>query len=585
MSESEIAAPMPEGISILPSEQDRTRSHRAGGRVNGADTASQPAARVSPWQRVFSFPAVLGAILVGAVAAITQPFFVDPDVWWHIKQGAFILTTHHVPTRDIYSFTLDGHPWTAYEWLGDVLLAATYGLGGMRGLDVLLIVLGSAILIALYTLASIRSGNSKSAFVATAATVVLATVSFNLRPQMLGYLFLILTLIVLERFRQGQRSALWTLPILMLLWVNAHGSWIIGLGVIGVYLASGLIEFHIGDIEARRWSASDRLRLASVLILSAAATLITPYGLGLFKYPFEVAFSLPMGVGNVLEWLPMPFNMVAGKVFLALLLGFIVLQVVYRFPWRCEEFALFLFAAVVACMHRRFLLIFVPAFTPLLATMLLRWVPRYERDKDRPILNAVGLAIMLAVIIRNFPSQTELLQKVGKTYPVAAVEYLNHHSVPGPMYNTYGFGGYLILSRGPEHKVFMDGRSELYERGGVLADYHEIADIRPGALSMLHKYGIQSCLLNHDEALATVLGALPEWQKVYEDSTSVLFVRRNNIQKFGVETSAAAPVGGIGPEMISTAAINGGRVLPLVLAGAARLLPCRDMEEPSCAGN
>ena len=530
MSESEMAAPMPESVSIVPSERDLAVWPRADGRRDEVSVAARMAARLTLWQRVFSFPSVLGAILVGAVATITQPFFVDPDVWWHIKQGAFILTTHHLPTKDIYSFTLDGHPWTAYEWLGDVLLAASYGLGGLRGLDVLLLVLGSAIVIALYTLASIRSGNSKAAFVATAATFVLATVSFNLRPQMLGYLFLILTLIVLERFRQGRRRAIWTLPILMLVWVNAHGSWIVGLGVIGVYLASGLLEFHIGNVKALRWSFPDRLRLASVLILSACAALITPYGTALARYPFEVAFSLPMGVGNVLEWLPMPFNLVAGKVFLALLLVCVVLQVVHRFPWRCEELALFVFAAAVACMHRRFLLIFVPALIPILATILVRWVPRYERGKDRHILNAVAMAIILGLIIRYFPSQSELLQKVGKTYPVAAVEYLSHHSVPGPMYNTYGFGGYLILSRGPENKVFMDGRSELYERGGVLRDYHEIADIRPGVLSMLQKYGIQSCLLNHDEALATVLGALPEWQKVYEDSTSILFVRRNYSQ-------------------------------------------------------
>ena len=67
---------------------------------------------------------------------------------------------------------------------------------------------------------------------------------------MLGYLFLVITLIVLERFRQGKRRAVWALPILMLIWVNAHGSWIIGLGVIGIYLACGLVEFHIGDVEA-----------------------------------------------------------------------------------------------------------------------------------------------------------------------------------------------------------------------------------------------------------------------------------------------------------------------------------------------
>lgn len=546
MSESEFKAPMPEGVSILPSEQDRTEMLCPSKLASQMNATSQTVALATLWQRVFSFPALLGAVLVGAVATIARTFFVDPDVWWHIKQGVVILATHHLPTKDIYSLTLAGRPWTAYEWFGDVLLATMYRLGGMRGLEALLLVLGSAILVALYTLAAVRSGNSKAAFVATVTLFVLAAAPFNLRPQMLGYLFLILTLIVLERFRQGKRRAVWALPILMLAWVNAHGSWIIGLGVIGIYLASGLVEFHLGDIEARRWNPSDRLRLGTVFVLCACATLITPYGTGLAKYPFEVAFSLPLGVANVVEWQPMPFNLLTGKMFLAFLLGVIVLQVVYRFAWRLEELALFLFATIMACLHSRFLVIFVPVFAPILATILARWVPSYERAKDRYLLNATLMAVLLAIIIWYFPSPADLRQNVGKNYPVAAVEYLNHHSVPGPMYNTYGFGGYLIWSRGPEHKVFMDGRSEIYERGGVLADYLEIADIKPGALSILQKYGFQSCLIKHDEALATVLAALPDWQKVYEDETSILFVRRNASPALGARISSAAPDSGRG---------------------------------------
>src|SRR4029077_3511238 len=134
------------------------------------------------------------------------------DVWWHIKFGQVILATHHWPTSDIYSFSVAGQRWIDSEWIGEVLLAMMYRLGGMRGLEILLLVLGSAILGALYTLATIRCGNSKAGFLAAAAGFVLATPSFNLRPQMLGYLFLILTLIALERFRQGHRRAAGLLP-------------------------------------------------------------------------------------------------------------------------------------------------------------------------------------------------------------------------------------------------------------------------------------------------------------------------------------------------------------------------------------
>jgi hypothetical protein len=527
MRDAEITAPMPEGASNLLSEPDRAKSTCPPDHESPTIAASQADAITTLWQSVFSFPSLLGALLVGAVATISHTFYVDPDVWWHVKNGQEILATHRWPTQDMYSFSVAGQHWIDAEWIGEVLMAGMYRFGGMRGLELLLFILGSAIVVGLYALATIRSGNSKAAFVATAGLFVLAAVSFNLRPQMLGYLFLVLTLIVLERFRQGKRRALWTLPILMLVWVNAHGSWIIGLGVIGLYLGGGLVGFRMGDIVARRWNPSDRLRLASVLVLCACASLITPYGTALAKFPFQFASSLPVNIANIIEWRPMPFNLPSGKVFLALLLSVIVLQILYRFVWRLEDLALFSLATVMACLHIRFLLIFVPVFAPILATILARWVPRYQRAKDRYLLNATLMAVALAMIIWYFPTQAGLMQNVGKTYPVAAVDYLDHHTVPGPMFNAYGFGGYLVFTRGPEHKVFIDGRGELYEPSGIFADYLKVADIQPGGLSILEKYGIQSCLLEHDAPLATLLAALPGWQRVYEDNTSVLFVRRN----------------------------------------------------------
>ena len=104
-------------------------------------------------------------------------FFVDPDVWWHIKVGATLLSTHHWPTMDPYSFTAHGSPWIAYEWLGEVLLAAVQRAWGLPGLVALDVVLAAAILFALYALATLRCGNSKAAFV-TCARADAAGLSF-----------------------------------------------------------------------------------------------------------------------------------------------------------------------------------------------------------------------------------------------------------------------------------------------------------------------------------------------------------------------------------------------------------------------
>jgi|SRR5579864_2388224 len=474
---------------------------------------------------VVSFPTMLGAFLVARVFASMRAFSVDPDLWWHIKTGEIILATHHWPTTDPYSFTVAGQPWMSCEWLGDVLLATVSRMGGVLGLDILLIALPSVVMIALYYYGTLRSGNSKAGFVAAGLLSSLALVSFNSRPQMLGYLFLVLTMIALELFRHGKHGASWFLPPLMLLWVNTHGSFIIGLGAIFVYWMSGLKEFQLGGIEAKAWTPPERRQISFVFMLCLAVLPVTPYGTQLAMYPFNVAFKLPVGVANVTEWWPMPFDQSGGKLFLAVLVGFLILQVAYRLSWRLEEFALFLFGIVMACLHLRFLLIFVPFCVPLLAAIFARWLPPYNRRKEHYVLNAILIAGVVAAMVWFRPTRASVQEKVAEEFPVGAVNYIRQHAVPGPMLNAYNFGGYLI---GAGRKVFIDGRADPYERGGVFADYLHIVNLEPGALKILSNYRIRSCLLEPGTPFATTLAMLPNWQRVYSDSNSVLFVRRNS---------------------------------------------------------
>ncbi|MFZ3331047.1 MAG: hypothetical protein WA197_10490 [Candidatus Acidiferrales bacterium] len=475
-------------------------------------------------QRAISFPAMLGVLLVGAVFGVVRTFNVDPDLWWHIKTGELILSTHRWATTDPYSYTAKGMPWMSCEWLGDVVFAAVYRISGLRGLQALLVVLASAVILALYAFATLRSRNSKAGFVAAAVLLALANASFNLRPQMMGYLFLILTLIALERFRQGKQRAVWMLPILFMIWINSHGSWIIGLGVVALYIACGLVSFQLGSLEAQRWSTSERMRLEAVLMLSLAAIMVTPYGVRLAAYPFAVASSYPIAIANILEWQVMPFNLVGGKIFLGLVLGFFLAQMAFRFSWRIYEILLFVFSTAMACIHVRFVLLFVPFFAPLFVTVLAQWVPGYDRSKDKYLLNFALMAGIMIAMVHYFPSKTDMEKKVADQFPVHALEYVRLHPVPGPMFDSYGFGGYMIFSG---YKTFIDGRGELFEEVGVFGDYMHITMLKPGAMKVLGAYGIQSCLMQRDEPFSTVLASMPDWQKVYSDDVSALYVKRD----------------------------------------------------------
>jgi hypothetical protein len=216
--------------------------------------------------------------------------------------------------------------------------------------------------------------------------------------------------------------------------------------------------------------------------------------------------------------------------------------------WRLDELVLFLGGAVLACTHVRFLLIFVPFAAPVLAGTFAQWIPAYSRKQDHAWLNAVLMAGALTLMLAYFPSKKNLEAAVARTSPVHAVEYLRSHAVPGPMFATYEFGDYLVWAMAPATPVFIDGRGELYEREGVLADYLEVAGVRPRALEVLRARGVQSCLVRQGEPLITFLAALPEWKQIYADDLSVLLVRTGttsspsaaiaySTKPFGIHTS------------------------------------------------
>lgn len=476
--------------------------------------------------KCFSFPALLGAVLVGVTFEIDRPLRLDPDTWWHIKYGTMILQTGHWPTVDTWSFTVNGMPRVAYEWGGEVITALAYRWGGLRGMDVLLITLTSIIVLLLYYFAWLRCRNSKAAFAGTILMLPIAALCFTLRPQLLGYVFLLITLISLERYRQGEQKSLWVLPPLFLAWVNTHGSFTLGFMVLGLYWLSGLKEFSAGGITSVRWRQEQRIHMELVCLLSVMVLPVTPYGTRLATVPFEVATSLPLNFADIIEWQPLSTNYWQAKLLLILLFAFIAAQIAFRLRYRLEDLALYLVIAYSTFVHFRFVIVYVIVFAPLAAEILARWTPAYNPKVDKPGINAFLIIAATIGMVWSLPSQHQLGKNVAMAYPVEAVRYLQEHPVPGRMLNDYSFGGYLIWSRVPEQKVFIDGRGDIYEQAGVLSAYGDVMNLRPDAMAVLQSYRINYCLIPQNSALAVLLSASFDWKEVYKDPLSAIFVRQ-----------------------------------------------------------
>lgn len=493
------------------------------------------------WGRVLSFQVFLGALLVAATyvavrgnleaaratpSESTSQFFLEGDLWWHLTVGKQILEGHTWPTADVYSFTAAGAPWIPYEWLGDFVLAVIERAGGLGSLAGCFFVLQSAIILLIYGYAYLRCRNARAAFLAAALLLPLASQFAILRPQQFGYVLLLITLICLERFRQGHRRTLWFLPAILAVWVNTHGSFVLGCTALAVYAVSGLRQWRWGNLEAVPWSTAQRKQLGAVSLLSLIALVLTPYGGRLALYPFQLAISQPLNVAIIREWRPLEWSQWFGILLILLLLFFLTAQFLLKKVWRVEDFCLLVLAVYTTATHARFLMFFVPVFAPMLADVLARWMPSPKATNDRYILNGVLILGVGVGMVAFLPRSKELVEVLAQRVPVRAVAYLGTHEVGEPMFNDSDWGGYLIATRWPAHKVFIDGRLDVYEYTGVLADYLRI--IHPGAqsLRLLARFSIRSCLIKQDSALAGLLARQPDWRRVYSDQLSVIYRRK-----------------------------------------------------------
>lgn len=473
-----------------------------------------------------SFPMLLAAFLVAGSFSAAKLNILDPDTWWHIAVGQRILQTHAWPQTDVYSWTVSGTPWIAYEWLGEVLMGAVASIGGLWASTILLVFLAGILLLLVYQYSCMRCGNSKAAFVACVTLLPTVAAFFTLRPQLMGAIFLVVTLILLERFRQGHARALWFLPLLFLFWVNTHGSFVFGFLVLGVTWLSGQVEFLAGGISTTRWTKRQSLEILLSVFFSVLVLPFTPYGTRVAAYPLTMALGQPVNVNNIQEWQPLGTELMLGKLFLIVILLFFIVCLVQQPKFRLAEIALALFGVYAACVHLRFTLLFVILFAPLWALLLSRWVPAYRAEGDHPVINAVLLAFIAAGIVYFFPSTRELNQRVENDYPQSAMHYLVDHPIRGRLLNEYGWGGYLIWAVRPDSSIFIDGRADIYEYGGVLSDYLRIVRLEPDAFRLLKKYDVEACLIPQDAPLGTALAALPSWERVYQDHVAAVYVRK-----------------------------------------------------------
>lgn len=485
--------------------------------------ATDPAAS-SILKKVFSFPVAIAALLSTLAVITSRSRFDDPDLWWHLKFGQVIWTTHHIPTADIFSFTARNQPSVPHEWLSELLIYAFYHFAGYSGLMLFLCLFTAAILVAGYALCSLYSGNAKVSFLGVLIIWTFGTIGFAVRPQMVGYLLLLVELLVLELGRTRNPRWFYTLPPLFALWVNCHGSFSLGIIVAGIFLLSSRISRESGALAPAPLDPPARRALSWSIALSLCALLLNPVGIGLILYPIRTMFHLSVNAGGVTEWQPLYFGDGRALAMLAVLVCITLTLLVRRSKLYWHEVLLLALATWMAVSHQRLLFPFGIFAAPILTRLLsVPWMD-YDPALDRPMPNAVLIIGALLAAVWAFPHQPNLEAQVEHNSPVKAVDYLKANHTPGPMLNEWADGGYLIWAA-PEYPDFIDGRGDVFDQAGVTDDFAKWALIQDPPTNLLDKYRVNVCIIPHASPMTVVLPLLPNWKSVYSDDLETIFVR------------------------------------------------------------
>ncbi len=464
----------------------------------------------------------------------------DNDLWGHVLFGRHFLAQGAVGRVDTCSYTAAGQPWVNHEWLSQVILGAVYEWAGSPGLVCLKFAVATATFLLLFGMIRRRADAPYIwGGVGLLAIAVLAR-GFAIRPQIFTYGGAALTLWLIDRHRTGHRRALWLLPLLFVVWVNMHGGFILGLGILGLFACADLLRS--AGRASQPWAA---------LIASIAATALNPYGPRLLLYVWnELSRAHP-----ITEWQRAAPTDAAQFVFFAMLAA-LVLTLPLRRHWREGGWETLLAVAVgvLAIRHQRHTPVFALCAAAPLATQLehaKQWLTGRSSfalsvPAQRSIAAALGALALLQLSLTATRLWRDGLQVVfdPRDYPVTAIGALEQTGTLN-LAVPLDWGEYVLWFLAPQLKVSLDGRFATVFPEQVVEDNFEFFSGAPGWRRLLEQYPTNAVLLPVD--WSSPIHREPAWQRVYGDTVAEIYVRSDVAERLHLRSTPAPMRSGVFP--------------------------------------
>ncbi len=438
----------------------------------------------------------------------------DNSFFWHLKTGGLILD-QGIPHADPFSFTAPGTKWVAQSWLAELLYGIVDRSFGAFGLRMFGGLVGVAIAVLAFRLALRLAGDRVRAALLTVAALGGLYTLWSERPLLLGVLFLLLVLWVVEvpECALG-RHPLLALPVVFCLWANVHGTFALGFLYLALHLGGRWIERH------EPWRGRERTLLIGTGF-AFLATFANPYGISLVMFPIDLMRRGDV-LSDVIEWSSPDFHHVWGYAFALWIVVFAVIA-----------------ARGAARMTRRDLVVAVPflllglwalrnvALAPLVGLPIAARAIAVKRPPPEP-RRAVSVVVAAALILVAFAM---LVRAAGQpdyaldSYPVRAIDAVERQGLLGKrLLADDADGGYLILREWPRQRVFFDDRFDMYPLE-VINDFTKISTASADWNETLAKYDVEVIVWERQRVLTQLLKLDDSWRVTHRDADYVVFVR------------------------------------------------------------
>ena len=472
----------------------------------------------------------------------------DGDTGWHVRTGEWMLRTGHIPHADMFSYTMPGRPWFAWEWLWDLgfgWLHQRWGMAAVVAVSLLVLCLTFSIL---FRLVYRKCANPFIAIGVTALVAAGSSIHYLARPHLFTLLFVVIFCGILERGSEGNRRLIWLLPALTVVWTNVHGGFLIGLFLVGAYAAGNLAEWLLGtDAERRRVGLADGKRFLAVTCACVLATFVNPYFYHLHVHIYHYLRD-PYLWKNISEYQPLNFQGPVAVLFAEPMLALTVLAA----AWTTYQHRFAHAIVILACAHSalvatRNLPVFLMVAAPFIAEMLAaavgavkraavpEWLRRavtrfdaaaaefaaVDRLPRLPLVRAAAATLLAGAFFVNTSSPLLRPEYDPKDYPAKTLALLRSPETHR-IFTHDEWGDYLIYNLYPSRKVFVDGRSDFY--GPDFGEkYLDVMRVKSDWEQNLKQYSVDTILLPVDEALAGALKESQKWRVIYDDGMAIVF--------------------------------------------------------------